>query len=129
MFRYITLTVCFILIVSFTCLNLFGVKKANDSSSTRYESIELVLYKNVTYQSYDGNLPNRDHIMTRNVHVPKFMLELYENNKYCNYNDTVPEVVRSVIPKSAGNLKHKTKKKEKKKNKYKETFKLAINYY
>lgn len=89
---------CLFLIVTYIYLNTIGNQT---KKSSRSNSIELVLYENITYQSNGFLGKKKDH--AKNVHVPKFMLELYENNKYNNYT-SVPEVVRSIIPKRAGNF-------------------------
>ncbi|KAJ3658866.1 hypothetical protein Zmor_010583 [Zophobas morio] len=41
----------------------------------------------------------------KKYHVPKFMLELYERNKMKKDNRTLPDVVRSLIPKHAGPIR------------------------
>lgn len=40
----------------------------------------------------------------KTLHVPKFMLELYEKNRIEGMNEEQPDVVRSLIPSHAGEL-------------------------
>lgn len=44
-------------------------------------------------------------ISRKKIHVPKFMLDLYEKSiKSKNVNYSFPDIVRSVVPKKAGNI-------------------------
>lgn len=97
MLRYIIL-LCLLLIILFIYLITIRNDGGNNIAPT---SITLEIYENITYNT--NELPKKNNVRN-NVHVPKFMLELYENNKNKINNYTIPEVVRSVIPKSAGNV-------------------------
>lgn len=48
---------------------------------------------------------NDKKINRKKIHVPKFMLDLYERSiKSKNVNYSFPDIVRSVVPKKSGNI-------------------------
>ncbi|KAI4456046.1 tgf-beta family [Holotrichia oblita] len=49
-------------------------------------------------------------------HIPRFMLELYENGVKSGYNLSLPDIVRSVIPKNAVIMEYEQKYKDYKDN-------------
>ncbi|XP_044272345.1 bone morphogenetic protein 10-like [Tribolium madens] len=70
-------------------------------------SIQLNINTNTnTIANIVTKLPNKTDnsvpVNKKKYHVPKFMLELYEQNKVKRDNLTSPDVVRSLIPKHSG---------------------------
>lgn len=97
-----------ILLPIFTCLWVYFLILVVDSFTPK-QSIEIKTteennIRNITQNMFPLKNKNKSDVSNKkkSFHVPKFMLELYENNKVEGKKMEGPDVVRSVIPTHSG---------------------------
>lgn len=98
-----------VLLLSLLLLSWFYVAKISKNVPTSNAAIQLNIIQGGSVISRI-NLSEIEEKNTENGggkrkfkhHVPKFMLELYENGRNNGKNYTKPDIVRSLIPKTAG---------------------------